>query len=141
MNYYALTLKKNVPKNVTCKRSDYDVIWKTFEKYDVQTRHLQWELDRSLRLHYHGVVILPKNFYRRKLMLEGFHLNLLPLRTMDDYNRWVRYCYKDVPPEEWPDIIFDEHDPPIEIKSGQKARNYLTCCNNNTVDLELSPKI
>lgn len=130
---FALTLKKNVARGVTVDKSDYDFIWQLFDTHNIKLKHINSELDSDLRLHYHGVAIIPKNFYRKKLCPKGFHINLLPLKTDDDYHRWVRYCYKDCPPEDWPDLC--EDDPPAKVRVIPR----FTCCNNNNI--ELSPRI
>lgn len=133
---YALTLKYNCPKKVTLPKSTYDPVWALFKKHNIRLEHVQSELDSDLRLHYHGIAIIPKGFYRRKLCLKNFHTNLLPLNTVGDYQRWVKYCYKDVPPEDWPDLC---DDPAYKVKAGLKEKlsgNIFKCCNNNDVTIK-----
>lgn len=42
-------------------------------------------------LHYHGILMLSKNYFRRRLIVHGFHMKLDKL-----YNkkRWLKYCCK-----------------------------------------------
>jgi len=133
---FALTLKYNCPPKVTVDKSSYDLIFSTFEKYGITLTHLNSELDSHLRLHYHGIADIPKGFYRKKLCIKPYHVNLLPLSTQGDLDRWVKYCYKDVPPEDWPDLC---DDPAYQIKSGIKDKlrgNIFRCCNNNEVTIK-----
>lgn len=136
--HYALTLKKIGGSSADITKDTYTPVWELFRKHNIELKHVQSEMDSNLRLHYHGIAIIPKNFYRKKLCLQGFHTNLIPLKTRGDYDRWLKYCYKDVPPEDWPDLCDD--DPPYKIKKGLKekitSQNIFRCCNNNTVTIE-----
>lgn len=134
---FALTLKFNCLPRVTVTKETYEPIWDLFKKHNIVLSHVNWELDSTLRLHYHGVAEIPSNFYRKKLCLPGFHTNLLPLKSKGDIDRWIKYCYKDVPPEEWPDLC---DDAPLKIKNGirdkLRGKNIFRCCNNNTVTIK-----
>ena len=134
---YALTLKYNTTCQTTVEKETYIPVWELFKKYNIKLTHMNAELDSELRLHYHGIADIPPNFFRKKLCLKGFHTNLLPLRGRGELNRWIQYCYKDVPPEDWPDVSL-ETDPPVQIKKGiraKRARNLFKCCNQNTVNI------
>lgn len=132
---FALTLKFNCPANTTIAADKYDPVWELFKKYDIKLEHLNSEFDSKRRLHYHGIANIPSRFYRKKLCLSGFHTNLLPLNTRGDIDRWIAYCYKDVPPEDWPDLC---DDPPVRIKPGIRSKlsnNIFKCCNDNKVTI------
>ncbi len=50
------------------------------------------EIDSKGVLHYHGVIRLPVNFYRKNLRIKGYHLYL---KRIYNLQRWVDYCFKD----------------------------------------------
>ena len=49
------------------------------------------EADSRSILHYHGVIRIPFNFYRKSLCIKGFHLKLKKIYNL--YG-WVEYCFK-----------------------------------------------
>jgi len=52
------------------------------------------EKDKRGRLHFHGVVKIHDQCYRKSLCLKGLHLKLVELKNPD---RWEEYCKKDQP--------------------------------------------
>ncbi len=49
------------------------------------------ETDSKGVLHYHGVIRLPVNFYRKNLRIKGYHLYL---KRIYNLQRWIDYCFK-----------------------------------------------
>ncbi len=49
------------------------------------------EIDSKGVLHYHGVIRLPVNFYRKNLRIKGYHLYL---KRIYNLQRWIDYCFK-----------------------------------------------
>lgn len=71
--------------------ADYDPFFRKLSKHKIEYKIA--EVDGKGKKHYHGIVLLPKNFYRRRLTTQGFSLKLVQL-----YDRagWIRYIHKDV---------------------------------------------
>lgn len=71
---------------------DYYEVMHRFRKFgDVQM--MTEEYDSKNKLHIHGIVLLPKKgFYRRKLMVHGFHIKL---EEIYDRRGWIHYITKD----------------------------------------------
>ncbi len=49
------------------------------------------EIDSKSLLHYHGVIRLKSNFYRKNLRVKGYHLYLKRIYRL---RFWVDYCFK-----------------------------------------------
>ncbi len=49
------------------------------------------EVDSKGKLHYHGVIRIQNNFYRKDLRIKGYHLYLKRVYRLRD---WVDYCFK-----------------------------------------------
>ncbi len=49
------------------------------------------ETDSKGVLHYHGVIRIPVNFYRKNLRIKGYHLYL---KRIYNLQRWIDYCFK-----------------------------------------------
>lgn len=58
----------------------------------VKLEHSYSERDSHNKLHYHGVMIIKKGFYRKRLECQGYHLKLEEIYDMDG---WFRYITKD----------------------------------------------
>lgn len=65
------------------------------------------ELDSQKVEHYHGILYIPKGFYRKKLMMKGYHLKL---EELFDRKGWMKYITKDATlvPDPLPDATEDE---------------------------------
>jgi len=87
MEKYAFTIKDN-------RRETTDYI-KVFDDWVLRNCIVQCkygELDKSGKLHYHGIISIPKPLFRKLLCPRGFHLLLKPLV---DEEGWITYCKKD----------------------------------------------
>jgi len=49
------------------------------------------EIDGKAVLHYHGVIRIGSNFYRKNLRVKGYHLYLKRIYRL---RQWVNYCFK-----------------------------------------------
>ncbi len=86
---YAFTVKKlKLKKDIT--ERDYESFFKIlFSLSDVLC--YCGELDSHGLLHYHGVIRIKKNFYRKNLRVTGFHLFIKPIYNLFG---WFTYCFK-----------------------------------------------
>lgn len=55
------------------------------------------ELNKSRKLHWHGIVTIPKDVYRKGLCPVGFHMCL---KNMYDKEGWEQYYKKDKPDDD-----------------------------------------
>lgn len=88
---------KHVPwaftiKNVHSGPDQYDQFFKRAEGFGCIIDCKYAENDSKGKLHYHGIILIPKGLFRKKLMLHGLHLKLDEL-----YDRagWLKYITKD----------------------------------------------
>lgn len=87
---FAITLKFN--NKPDCVPSDYlkvRAMW--YEQYDVVIRVYFFEKSEAGVCHLHGIVDVPKNFYRKNLKLHGLHVKLVPMFSVPG---WLSYCQK-----------------------------------------------
>jgi hypothetical protein len=64
-------------------------------KYNIRIIDFAYEFDPHGKLHYHGIIELPKGFYRKKLVVRGYHMNLTKLQSQDSIRRATSYIHKD----------------------------------------------
>lgn len=83
---------------------DYSLWFEKLKKFDISVEYKIAERDSLGKVHYHGIIYLPKGFFRKRLMMKGFHIKLVELY---DRSGWVKYIMKDV--ELW---RLDEHPDP-----------------------------
>lgn len=62
------------------------------EKYNIKTHFKYGERDPKGKFHYHGLIDIPKGFFRKKLVTKGNHLHLVEWNGSD---KWEKYCKKD----------------------------------------------
>lgn len=86
----AFTIKKlKDPKNATVK--DYIEVLCKWLKLDVDIQAGEYERDSTNVLHIHGIIVVKKNFYKRRLQVEGYHVYI---RDIYDKTSWLRYINK-----------------------------------------------
>jgi len=90
---WAFTVKFLGKDNVSKLPSDYDYIFNDWAKYDCHKVLAYCEQDKMGAPHWHGIVTIPKNLYRKKLEKQGVHLKLCPIT---DREGWIKYCRKDL---------------------------------------------
>lgn len=83
---YGFTVKDN-----RVDTTDYRSFFERCEKMGCPITHKYSELDSKGKLHYHGIINIPKGFYRKRLMVDGLHLKLVELF---DHEGWLKYCQK-----------------------------------------------
>lgn len=71
----------------------YDVPLLNMAKYGFVKKVVS-EKDSKGREHIHGIVLLPRGFHRKKLMVQGFHCCL---KEIYDEVTWQKYCDKNIP--------------------------------------------
>lgn len=84
---YGYTIKDN-RSETTDYQSWFDKADKMGCKFE--TKHAEY--GSSNKLHYHGIVQIPKGFYRKRLMQKGLHLKL---EELFDRAGWEQYCKKE----------------------------------------------
>lgn len=53
-----------------------------------------WEYDNWNRLHLHAHIMARKSIYIKGIQQPYMHIDIKPLETIDDVQRWVRYIHK-----------------------------------------------
>lgn len=96
MEEFAITLRwNNKPKIVPSDYLKIRTSW--YEHYGIIIRDYFFEdkdkEGKAVPLHMHGIVDIPKNFYRKNLMQYGLHLKLVPMFALQG---WKEYCQKNV---------------------------------------------
>ena len=99
---YAYTLRSNCAGLPT--EADYDTFFAKCSKFKIQVEYKISELDKAGRLHYHGIIYIPKGFYRKRLMVQGMSIKL---KEVTNKEGWIAYIHKEV---YWKDMIDHEED-------------------------------
>lgn len=74
------------------KPSDYfDVVFKVWQSYGCQIVSHVFEPDSKGVCHSHGIVSIPKGFYRKRMKIEGVHVFV---REITDRKGWIAYMNK-----------------------------------------------
>lgn len=90
MEEFALTVKFN--NKPDCKPSDYIGLFDEWRaKYSVDIHNVYYEPDKQDVCHAHGLISLPRGFYRKKLSTIGVYYYIEKL-----HNRagWLQYASK-----------------------------------------------
>lgn len=98
MNVTSITTAKTIAFAYTVKSlgkdtdADYSAFFKKLLKYNITIEYKISERDSHNKLHYHGIILLPKGFYRRRLTTNGISMKLEEI-----YNKagWEKYIHKD----------------------------------------------
>lgn len=112
---FAYTVKDNRRET-----SDYNMFFDRCKQFGCEILSKHSEYGMTKKLHYHGVMKIPRGFYRKKLMIKGLHLYL---EEVYDYGGWKEYCKKDHP-------TVDDH---TYDKTGNHTP--INCCPNITCKL------
>lgn len=104
MEEFAITLKFN--QKPDCVPSDYlSVLEEWKDSYGIVIHENAFEPDNKGICHMHGIIAIPKGFYRKRMQRYGLHVMIRPIK---DRQGWIRYMYKSyrrVPPRELPGRI------------------------------------
>lgn len=92
---YAFTVKKlgGEPQAVLFK--DYEDVIDHYKKMGY-IKDIDFEYDDQGRLHIHGIILLRKGFYRKKLCMKGYHIKL---EQIYDEKGWLKYIHKSHKPD------------------------------------------
>lgn len=91
MQKFAYTLKDN-----RREQTDYEMYFDIIRKMGIEVLTVYRERDSRGKLHCHGIMSIPKHFYRKSLrMFQGIHLYLTPIRSQSQEDGWQEYCTKD----------------------------------------------
>lgn len=87
--------------------ADYTPFFDRLSKYDIKVEFKVKEFDKHGKSHFHGILYLPKGFWRKRIMVHGYHIKLVEV-----YNKegWIKYIHKDV---HWED--YEDEDELIEM--------------------------
>lgn len=99
---FAYTLKIN--SSVLPTATDYDTFFTKCSKFKIEVEYKVSELDKSGRLHYHGIIYIPKGFFRKRLCCDGMHIKLKEITNKEG---WIDYIHKDV---YWKDMLDEPED-------------------------------
>lgn len=86
---YGFTVKDN-----RIDVTDYDSFLDRCAKFKCIVQEYYGELDSKGRYHLHGIISIPKGFYRKKLVMPGLHLKLEEIYNLIG---WTKYIKKDQP--------------------------------------------
>lgn len=92
---FAITVKKlsKSAKDLTQEDYQYYIDWVHKTYNDAKITQVYYEKDKQhQRLHFHGFIHLPINFYRKKLCKEDYNVYL---KQVFNSFGWERYCMKD----------------------------------------------
>lgn len=91
MESWAITIRKQMKVSVTVTEADFDPILK---KMGAKLKHHVFEQDKAKdHKHLHGIVELPRNYFRKNIQLKGFHTYFERIYNL---NGWVKYMEKDL---------------------------------------------
>lgn len=92
MKLFSLTVRKHYKKaDPLPSEADFQVVMESLGAFLQQ--HV-FEDDKHIKggVHMHGVLNLPNNFLRKRLLVKGFNMKMDPIF---DINGWVKYMEKD----------------------------------------------
>lgn len=72
---------------------DYEPFFSKLRKYKIHVEFKVGEKDSKGKLHYHGIILIKKGFWRKLLVSPGYHLKLV---EVFDKKGWIKYIHKDV---------------------------------------------
>lgn len=94
-------------------KTDYQQFWKRCEQYGLHIEEKCQEIGGINKVpHYHGIIVIPKGFYRKKLMITGISMKLVELF---DKRGWIMYINKtnNIVPLPQPEDELIEDVPPL----------------------------
>lgn len=112
---WAYTVKDN-----RSETTDYNIFFDRCTKFGIVVNSKYAEYGKHNKLHYHGIMKIPKGFYRKKLMMPGLHLKL---KEITDLEGWLEYIKKEQPADD--DHCYDENKNHLPVN----------CCPNITCKL------
>lgn len=90
MRDYAITIRKHSKKNAKVTEKDYDSVIMHLKQY---MQYYVFENDKGKdHVHLHGLITIPANMFRKKLLLDGFNMKIVAITNSKG---WLDYCNKD----------------------------------------------
>ncbi len=99
---YAFSIKATGKDLINTTKVTYDPFFKIIKRLVVM-KCCYPETANGI-LHYHGIIMLNKNFYRKRLYLDGFSLKL---KEIFDEKGWITYITKDLNKLDKKSIMFE----------------------------------
>ncbi len=87
---WAFTVKKLGKRNKGIDEKAYEPFFKILYQLS-EVIVMCGEVDSKAILHYHGVIRIRSNFFRKNLRVKGYHLYLKRIYKL---RNWVDYCFK-----------------------------------------------
>lgn len=121
---FAYTVKLNKSLHSAPTETEYIPWFDKLKKLGIELAYKISEKDKRGHLHYHGILYLPKGFFRRRVMMKNFHIKL---EELYDKKGWMKYIHKDVRPEdlammEDEEFIQEYINPSYKKKKHRKAK-------------------
>lgn len=93
MEDYAFTIKFNVKRDCSCNVTvcQYDDVIALWQHLGCDIVDYVLERDSNNCLHAHGIVSIPVNLFRKRLMTTGMHMKL---DMITDREGWINYIKK-----------------------------------------------
>lgn len=90
----AYTVKKIIQSPNEVDWSEYVQVISSWEKFGnhVRVYNPYYEYDSQNILHIHGIMLVKKNFYKKRLQIKGFHVYTTDIY---DLEKWKEYITKD----------------------------------------------
>lgn len=115
-NFYELNIEQlttgkrvlafTVKDNRIGKCPEYSEYWNLLLYRKCQVIHMIPEHDSKGIVHYHGIVVVPKNTFLKKLIVKGMHVKYVDINNIEG---WIKYTLKSQKPKEkTKDIDLDE---------------------------------
>lgn len=87
---WAFTVKTNLKNGKNADEKTYEKFFRVLHQLSEVITYCG-EVDSKLILHYHGVIRIRSNFYRKSLCVKGYYLYLKRIYRL---RNWVDYCFK-----------------------------------------------
>lgn len=92
--------------------ADYSPFFTKLRKFGIKSEFNIKEFDSKGKAHYHGILYLQKGFFRKRIMIKGYHIKL---KELQDRDGWVKYIHKDIHWQDYEDYVPQEEDEKIEM--------------------------
>ncbi len=91
IRYFAFTVKI-LSRKMEIDEKSYEPFFSHLYKFG-KSIYMRAEMDGKQILHYHGIVALPKKFYRKRLTVMGFHLKLKNIWSISGWTAYMNKSY------------------------------------------------
>ncbi len=101
---FAFTIKKLGSVSSATEES-YKQFFQRLRNCGIEAKYKFAETDSKGKLHYHGLILMNKNFYRNRLRIRGFSTFF---KKITDEEGWFQYCTKQIQFLDKKKIMFDK---------------------------------